>query len=333
MISSSPGPARSRIVGTGRALPARVMSNHDLEKLVDTSEQWILQRTGIRERRILEPELAASDLAAEAAKQACENAGVPPGQVDCIVLATITADVRLPSAAVHVQRKLGAKPGGMAMDLSAACSGFLYALAVVDGFVARGAVRCAVVIGVEVLSRVVDWSDRNTCVLFGDGAGAVVVVPERDGRGLLSAHLFADGAFASLLHIPGGPTQAALATDATQRGHFVEMNGREVFRHAVTNMTAASLCALDANGLGPTDVSCVITHQANLRIIQGVSERANIPLGKFFVNVAEYGNTSSASIPIALDEAVRQSKIVPGDLVLMAALGAGLTWGSALIKW
>jgi 3-oxoacyl-[acyl-carrier-protein] synthase-3 len=308
------------------------MSNRDLEQLVHTSEEWIVQRTGIRERRILESELAASDLATAAARRACEDAGIAPEQIDCIVLATITGDVRLPATAVHVQRKLGARAGGMAMDISAACSGFLYALAVVDGFVTRGAVRCAVVIGVEVLSRVVDWTDRNTCVLFGDGAGAALVVPERDGRGLLSSHLFADGAFADLLHIPGGPTQASRATGASP-AHFVTMNGREVFRHAVTNMTTACVSALRANGVAPEDVSCVIAHQANLRIIEAVAERVGIPIDKFFVNVADYGNTSSASIPIALDEAVRQFKIAPGDLVLMTALGAGLTWGSVLIKW
>jgi 3-oxoacyl-[acyl-carrier-protein] synthase III len=329
---------RSRIVGTGRGIPEKVLTNHDIEKLVDTSDAWIVERTGIRERRILDKSLATSDLAAEAGRKACEKAGIDPATLDCIIVGTVTPDVPFPATAVYVQRKLGARPGGAAFDLSAACAGFLYAMSVADGFIARGTFKRILIIGVEVLSRIIDWSDRNTCVLFGDGAGAAVLVadPEGDkrGRGILSTHIFADGSYADILNIPAGGSRLPVSPDLiAEKKHLVKMNGREVYKHAVKNMSAASATALEANGLSPGDVNWVFAHQANIRIIEGVSQRVGIPMDRFFLNIAKYGNTSSASLPIALDEALEQGKIKDGDLLVLAALGGGLAWGSAALRW
>jgi 3-oxoacyl-[acyl-carrier-protein] synthase-3 len=326
---------RSRIIGTGRGIPPRRMTNADLESMVDTSDAWIVERTGIKERRILDPSLATSDLATEAARGACQSAGLKPADIDCIIVGTVTPDVPFPATATYVQRKLGAPAGGAAFDLSAACAGFLYGLAVADSFIHRGVFKRVMVIGVEILSRIIDWTDRNTCVLFGDGAGAVVLAPEAsDARGVLSTHLYADGSFTDLLYIPGGGTREPLTADAlAARQQYVKMNGREVFKHGVRNMAAASRAALEANGLTPDDVKWVFAHQANLRIIEGVAERVNIPLSRFFLNIERYGNTSSASLPIALDEAVAADKLHPGDILLFAALGGGLSWASACVRW
>jgi 3-oxoacyl-[acyl-carrier-protein] synthase-3 len=326
---------RSRIIGTGRGVPPRRMTNAELESMVDTSDAWIVERTGIRERRILDPSLSTSDLATEAAKNACQAAGVSPAEIDCIIVGTVTPDVPFPATATYVQRKLGAPAGGAAFDLSAACAGFLYGLSVADSFVHRGTFKRVMVIGVEILSRIVDWTDRNTCVLFGDGAGAVIVAPERDDRhGVLSTHLYADGNFTELLYIPAGGAREPLTADGlAARQQYVKMNGREVFKHGVRNMAAASRAALDANNLTPGDVNWVFAHQANLRIIEGVAERVGIPLDKFFLNIERYGNTSSASLPIALDEAVQGNTLRSGDLLLFAALGGGLSWASACVRW
>lgn len=326
---------RSRIVGTGRAIPERRVTNADLEKMVDTSDAWIAERTGIRERRILGPERATSDLATEAAQNACKAAGVNPADVECIIVGTVTPDVPFPSTAAFVQKKLGAKPGGAAFDLSAACAGFLYGLSVADALIGRGQFQRVMVIGVEVLSRIVDWTDRNTCVLFGDGAGAALVMADDEiGRGVLSTHMFADGSHTDLLYIPAGGTRTPLTAEKiAAREQYVKMNGREVFKLGVRNMAAASRVALDANNLQPEDVTWVFAHQANLRIIEGVAERVGISLDRFFVNIEKYGNTSSASLPIALDEAVEQGKVKAGDLLLFTALGGGLAWASAAIRW
>jgi 3-oxoacyl-[acyl-carrier-protein] synthase-3 len=326
---------RSRIAGTGRALPPRVLTNHDLEKMVDTSDAWIVERTGIKERRVLDQPLATSDLATEAGLRACKAAGIDPATIDCIIVGTVTPDMPFPATATFVQKKLGARPGGAAFDLSAACAGFLYGLAVADGFIGRGMFQRVLVIGVEILSRIVDWTDRGTCVLFGDGAGAVVLVPEKEeGRGLLSTHIHADGNYTDALCIPAGGTKTPLTPDlVAAKQQFVKMNGREVFRHAVRNMASASLAALDANGLKAADVNWVFAHQANLRILEGVAERVGIPLERFFLNIEKYGNTSSASLPIVLDEAVEQGKLRAGDIVLFSALGGGLAWGAAVMRW
>ncbi len=327
---------RSRIVGTGRGVPDKVLTNADLEKIVETSDSWIVERTGIRERRILEESRATSDLATEAGLRACKAAGVDPASVDCIIVGTVTPDVKFPATAVYVQRKLGARPGGAAFDVSAACSGFLYAMAIADGFIGRGMFKRVLIIGVEILSRIVNWKDRNTAVLFGDGAGAALLVPEAEseGRGILSTHLFADGNFTDILHIPAGGTRQPLTPELMAAGeHLVRMNGREVYKHAVKNMTAAAAAALEANQLRADQVTTVFAHQANIRIIEGVAQRAGIPMDRFFLNIARYGNTSSATLPISLDEALEQGRVKAGDILLFTALGGGLAWGSAVVRW
>jgi len=327
--------ASSRILGTGRGVPPKVLTNDDLSRMMDTSDEWIYSRTGIRERHILDPSLAASDLATEAARAACQKAGVDPAEVDCIIVGTVTGDCPFPATAAFVQKKLGAKPGGCAFDLSAACAGFLYGMALADNFIRRGQFRRVIVIGVEVLSRIVDWSDRSTCVLFGDGSGAVLMGPEEDPkRGVLSTHLFTDGSLTdSLLQPAGGSREPITPAAIAEKRHFVKMNGREVYKHAVKNMAQASKLALESNGLTTDDVTWVLAHQANLRIIEGVSERVGIGLERFYLNVERYGNTSSASVPTALDEAVELGKIKRGDLLLMTALGGGLSWASAAVRW
>lgn len=328
-------PASSRILGTGRGVPPKVLTNAELSRMVDTSDAWIVERTGIRERHILDPALAASDLATEAGRNACLKAGISPAEVDCIIVGTISGDCPFPSTATFVQRKLGAAPGGCAFDLSAACAGFIYGLSIADAFIRRGQFRRVLVIGVEVLSRIIDWQDRSTCVLFGDGAGAVLLGPEPEaGRGILSTHLFADGTFTEVLLQPaGGSREPLTAAGIADKRNLVKMNGREVYKHAVRNMAQASKLALEHNGLQPADVTWVVAHQANLRIIEGVSERVAIPLDRFFLNVERYGNTSSASVPTALDEACELGKLRTGDVVLMTALGGGLAWASAVMRW
>lgn len=326
---------RARVVGTGSALPGRRLTNADLEKMVQTSDEWIVERTGIHERRILEEGQAASDLAATACRRACEAANVPPTDVDCVIVGTVTADMTMPSCAALVAHKIGCRPGTPAFDVAAACAGFLYGLSVADAFVARGSYRHILVVGVEVLSRIIDWSDRSTCVLFGDGAGAALVTAESDGkRGLLSSHLHADGSLAKDLCIPAGGSAEPLTAQAlAEKRNKVTMNGREVFRYAVKNLSAACEQALAHNHLTADDVNLVVAHQANLRIVEGVAARVGVPLERFFLNLSRYGNTSSASVPIALDEAVRQGKCKINDNVLMCAFGGGFAWGSAVMRW
>jgi 3-oxoacyl-[acyl-carrier-protein] synthase-3 len=314
-------------------VPERVLTNDDLSKMVATNDDWIRERTGIRERRILEDGRSTSDLCNEAARSALKMAELDASEIDCIIVGTISPDMPMPAVAVTVQQKIGAKACA-AFDLSAACAGFIYGLSVADSFVKAGQFKRVLVIGVEVLSRVVDWTDRNTCVLFGDGAGAVVVVPSSDERGILSTHLYADGAGMPYLNIPGGGSIEPPSVKTVEgKRHFVKMNGKPVFTHAVKNISAASKTALEANGKTGADLDWVIAHQANLRILESVAERTEIPLSKFYLNIHKYGNTSSASIPIALDEAVREGKVQPNHLLLMSALGAGLSWGSALVRF
>ena len=324
---------RALIAGTGRGVSDRVLANADLEKMVDTSDSWIMERTGIRERRIIQPGQRTSDLATTAGREACAKAGIDPKTLDCIIITTVTPDSPLPATAVHVQRKLGAN-GCAAFDIAAACAGFIYGLAIGDAFIQKGQYRRILLVGVEVLSPVIDWEDRNTCVLFGDGAGAVVLVPGEDGdRGVWSTHLYADGAMAEHIRIPGGGTaMPATAETVANREHFVKMNGREVFKHAVRNMGRAALTALEHNHLTVAQIDKVVAHQANMRIIEGVAKQLGVGLDRFFLNIEKYGNTSSASIPIALDEAIAAGAIKQGDLLLMAALGAGFSWGSAVVK-
>jgi len=326
---------RARIAGTGRATPEKVLTNDDLAKMVATSDEWINERTGIRQRRILEEGRTTSDLASEAGRRACETAEIDPKEVDCIIVATISPDMPMPAVAVTVQQKLGITGQCPSFDISAACAGFIYGMSVADSFIKCGQFKRVLVIGVEILSRLVDWTDRNTCVLFGDGAGAALLVPhEGDDRGILSTHLFADGAGVPFLNIPGGGSaEPTTAKTVEAKRHFVKMQGKPVFTHAVKNISSAAKTALEANGKTAADVDWVVAHQANLRILEGVAERVGVPLDKFYLNIHKYGNTSSASIPIALDEAAREGKVKPGDLILMAALGAGLSWGSALVRF
>ncbi len=325
---------RSRIIGTGRAVPPKVLTNADLSRMVDTSDAWIVERTGIRERHILDASQSASDLATEACRNACLKAGVDPSAVDCIIVGTVTGDCPFPATATFVQKKLGAAPSGCAFDLSAACAGFLYGMSIADSFIRTGQFKRVLVVGVEVLSRIIDWTDRATCVLFGDAAGAVLMSASDGPSGVLSTHLFADGSLAEILWQPvGGSREPATPEALAARRQYVQMNGREVYKHAVRNMASGAKTALDTNGLTASDVTWVIAHQANIRILEGVSERVGIPMDRFFTNVDRYGNTSSASVPSALDEAIEQGKIRSGDILLFAALGGGLAWASGVARW
>jgi len=325
-------------LGTGRYVPAKVLTNGDLEKLVDTSDAWITERTGIRERRIAKDGENTSDMATAAGRAALEAAGVAAADLDMIIVATVTGDSPMPATAVHVQAKLGVS-NIPAFDLSAACAGFLYGLSIADQFIRTGQMRHVLLVGVELLSRVLNWRDRTTCVLFGDGAGAVVLGPAdakasaAEARGVISTKLFTDGSLASSLMIPGGGSQMPLSHHGLDEAQDkVQMVGRDVFKVAVKNLTSASKAAVDVAGLTPADIDWVVAHQANMRILTQVAQRLDIPLERFVINIERYGNTSSASVPIALDEAVRDGRIKPGQTVLMCALGAGISWGSALVR-
>ncbi|PWC33092.1 beta-ketoacyl-ACP synthase III [Azospirillum sp. TSO35-2] len=320
---------RSRVLGCGIHLPANVVSNHDLEQRVDTTDEWIVQRTGIKSRHIAAEGENTSDLAIAAATRALEHAGVPASSIDCIILATTTPDNTFPATATKVQAALGT--AGFAMDIQAVCAGFVYALSVADNFLRNRQARRALVIGAETFSRLLDWNDRTTCVLFGDGAGAVVL-EGYEGRGdsadqgLLSAHLHSDGSQYGLLYVDGG------ASSTGTIGH-VRMHGQEIFRHAVSKLSAVVEEALVANGLEASDVDWLVPHQANRRIIDGLARKMKLAPEKVVLTVDRHGNTSAASIPLALGEAVADGRIKRGDLVLMEAIGGGLTWGSALIRW
>lgn len=325
----------SVILGTGSYTPARVLTNDDLAHMVDTSDEWIRTRTGIRERRIAAADEASSDMGVEAAQRALDDAGLRAADIDLLIVATITPDTPMPACACFVQHKLGVPAHAACFDLNAACSGFLYALDTACALLGSGRYRKALVIGVEKLSNVVDWRDRTTCVLFGDGAGAAVLgLSEAADRGLLGTRLGCDGASADLLCIPNGGSRAPATCESIEaRNHCIQMKGREVFKLAVRGMDEAAREILEQHGLRADQISLVIPHQANLRIIEAISEYLELPLDRFFINVDRYGNTSAASIPIALDEARRAGRLRAGDLVLLVAFGAGLTYGSALIRW
>ncbi len=324
---------RARILGTGGYLPPKVLTNHDLEKIVDTSHDWIVARTGIEQRHVVEEE-TTSDLATRAAQQALQEAGLDPRELDLVIVATATPDMPFPSTACLVQDRLGARRA-FAFDLSAVCTGFIYALAVADQFIRTGSARYAVVIGAEVFSKIIDWTDRATCVLFGDGAGAVVIGPSEDPeRGILSTHLHADGAMWDLICLPGGGSRFPPSESTIQgRLHYVKMKGNETFKVAVRTLEEAAVEALKANGKTAADLDLLVPHQANLRILRAIAERLGVEMERVMINVQRVGNTSAASVPLALDEAVRTARVQPGDLVLLAAFGAGLTWGSALLRW
>lgn len=320
------------IIGLGIHLPERVLTNFDLEKMVDTSDEWIRTRTGVRERRIAPKGESASDLGKRAALAAIEDANLKPQDIDLIIVATITPDMFFPSTACMIQYQIGAQCA--AFDVAAACSGFPYALAVAEGFIKGGMYRNVLVVGAEVLSNFIDWKDRSTCVLFGDGAGAAVVSEVKDGHGIKAIYLGADGSQGDLLKIPGGGSRIPSSEESVKAGlHYLKMQGTEIFKLAVRRMEEAIQEILKRGGLTPEDVDCVIPHQANLRILQAVGERVGIPIEKIFVNVERYGNMSSASTVVALYEAVKQGKIKKGSNVVLVAFGGGITWASCLIKW
>ncbi|WP_447730639.1 beta-ketoacyl-ACP synthase III [Pseudoxanthomonas suwonensis] len=320
----------SRIAGTGSYLPEKVVTNDDLAKVVDTSDEWIRTRTGIRERRVAAEGQATSDMAYEAALKAIEAAGMEASEIDLIVVGTTTPDVIFPSTACLVQQKLGIA-GCAAFDVNAACSGFVFALSVADKFIRTGTVRNALVIGAETLTRIVDWNDRTTCVLFGDGAGAVVLKADSE-TGILSTHLHADGSKRELLHCPAG-VSSGFDKDAHNAGVRILMAGNEVFKHAVKALDSVVDETLDANGLGRGDLDWLIPHQANLRIIEATAKRLEMPMDRVVVTVDRHGNTSAGSVPLALDEAVRSGRVQRGQLLLLEAFGGGFTWGSALLRY
>ena len=321
------------LLGTGRYLPDRVVTNKDLEEMVDTSDEWIRDRTGIRERRIADDDVWASDMGAAAARRAMEAAGVEPGEVDLLIVSTATPDRWLPSTACDIQARLGAG-NAVAFDLMAACSGWLYGLSMAEGYLLASRGEIALVVAAEKMSSIVDWTDRSTCVLFGDGAGAAVLRRAQTDRGILAAHHRSDGNLAELLYRPaGGAAQPLTPERVAAREHLVHMSGREVFKNAVRSMCEASDMALKHAGLTAGEVDLMVPHQANIRIIQATAKYAGICMDDVYVNVDRYGNMSSASIPVALDEAQEEGRLKSGDIVLAPAFGAGLTWSAMAFRW
>jgi 3-oxoacyl-[acyl-carrier-protein] synthase-3 len=332
VISSATSNGRVSITGIGAKAPKRVMTNDELARIVDTSDEWIVERTGIRERRVAAPDEALSDLALPASKDALEQAGVQPSALDLIVVATVTPDMMFPSTGAILADQLGAKDAA-AYDLSAGCTGFVYAIAQAHGMVASGLVDQALVVGGDVLSRIVDWEDRSTCVLFGDGAGAVVLERVNEG-GFLGFELGADGSGGLQLYMPAGGSRApATAETVATRQHFAKMNGREVFKFATRVLVDSAEKVLGECDVAVDEVDVYVPHQANMRIIDHARKKLGIPEDRTVVNVDRYGNTSSGSIPLALDDAKADGRLVAGEMVLMTGMGAGLTWGSALIEW
>ena len=325
---------RSLIAGTGSYVPDKVLTNADLERMVETSDSWIVERTGIRERRIVAPHQATSDLALEATRRALEDAGLAPEDIELIVVGTVTPDYPWPSTAAVLQGRLGNKKA-FAFDVSAACAGSLYALSIADRYVATGAVRNALVLGAEALTKITDFRDRNTCILFGDGAGAMVLRPTDDPRrGVTTIRLHADGSLVPILLQPGGGSRDPISEKVIrEKSHYVKMNGREVFKVAVRALEDVSREVLAAERLAPGDVDCVIAHQANKRILDATLHRLAIPPERCFMNLEKYGNTSSASVPMTLDEARRAGWLEPGDVILMMAIGGGMAWGAGVVRW
>lgn len=323
----------SRIAGLGRYVPRRVLTNADLERMVDTTDEWITVRTGIKERRVAAPEEATSDLALEAAREALERAGLDAADLDLILVGTASPDMIFPATACLVQERLGAKRAG-AVDVSAACSSFVYALGLAHAQIVAGLAERVLVVGADTLSRITNWKDRATCVLFGDSAGAAVVVPSDSQAGLLSFWLGADGGGSSLLSLPAGGSRLPASYETVERAqHYIHMNGPEVFKFASRIIPRAIEEACQRAGVSADEVDLFIPHQANVRIIQAAAERLRQPLEKFYVNVHKYGNTSSASVPVALYEAVEEGRVKPGDLVVLVAFGGGLTWASCALRW
>ncbi len=319
----------TRIAGTGGYLPEKVLSNHDLEKMVDTSDEWIVDRTGIRKRHIAADDETTCDLAEHAARRAMSAAGKEAHDIDLVIVATTTPDQIFPSTACLLQQRLGIR-GCAAFDVQAVCTGFVYALGIADKFIKTGSARCALIVGAETLSRIVDWTDRDTCVLFGDGAGAVIVEASSE-PGVISSHLHADGKYAELLQVPAGISGGL--TQLADAGAFIEMRGNEVFKVAVKTLGRIVDETLDHNGMSKSDIDWLIPHQANIRIIKATARKLRMSMDHVVVTVDEHGNTSAASVPLALDEAVRGGRIKRGEILLLEAFGGGFTWGSVLLKY
>lgn len=321
------------IVGTGSYVPDRVLSNADLEKMVDTTDEWITTRSGIKERRIAPDYMCTSDMGAEAARRAMEQAGVREDEIDLIICATITPDMPFPSTACLIQQKLGAKKAA-AFDVEAACSGFLYGVEIGQQFITSGTYDTVLVVGAEKLSTIVDWTDRQTCVLFGDGAGAAILRSRGDEHGILTTCMGADGSQADILLMPAGGAKYPASKESVSAGmHHLKMAGKEVFKNAVIAMQTAAEEALEKCNLTIADIKCVIPHQANIRILEAIADRLGVPMEKVYVNLHRYGNVSAASVAIALDEAAREGRFQRGDLILLVVFGSGLTWASCVIQW
>jgi len=321
------------ITGTGSYLPQKEITNFDLEKTVDTTDEWIKTRTGISKRRVADDKTATSDLATEAAKRAIEDARLSPEDIDLIIVATVTPDMAFPSTACIVQKNIGATKAA-AFDIEAACSGFVYGITIGEQFIKSGVYKNVLVIGAETLSKILNWKDRNTCVLFGDGAGAAILQPVEEGYGILSSTLGADGASGDYLTQPAGGSRIPASLESIENNlHYVQMDGSEVFKFAVRIMAKSALQAIENSGLNINDIDYMIPHQANIRIIEAAAKRLKIDMDKVYVNLNNYGNMSAASVPVALDEAVRKDNIKAGDIVTLVAFGGGLTWGSSVIKW
>lgn len=322
------------IKGVGKYLPDKILTNKDLENMVDTSDKWITTRTGIKQRRIADDKIAVSDMGYEAAKKAISDADLQPEDIDMIIVATITADMFFPSTACLIQKNLGIKSVVAAFDISAACTGFTYAVSIGEKFVKSGQYKNILIVGTEKLSSITDWEDRNTCVLFGDGAGACVLSKSEDGNGILSSYLRADGNYANLLKVPaGGSRMPASHETIDQKLHYLKMEGTELFKVAVRRMKESIKMGLKKAGLSYDDIDVIIPHQANIRILKAVSRAIKVPVEKFFINIQKYGNMSGASTAVALAEAVEEGFIKKGDLVVLVAFGGGLVWGGNIIKW
>ena len=340
MISSPPHPRRSNktsrtvsIIGTGSYVPERILTNPELEKIVETSDEWIRTRTGILERRIAAPEEATSDMATKAALAAMSQAEVEAEQIDLIIVATVTPDMFFPATSCWVQKKLGAVRAAC-FDVSAACSGFLYAMEIAQQFISNHVYNTVLIIGADKLTSIVDWSDRNTCVLFGDGAGAAILRNRGEAHGVIATHMGSDGEFTDILFMPGGGSRNPITSgNVDQKLNTIKMLGKETYKQAVTAMSNAADRALEAAGLKYDDIACVIPHQANMRIIEAIAHRMRLPMDKFYVNLEKYGNTSAAAVAIALDEAHRSGRFKIGDYILLVVFGGGLTWASTVIQW
>lgn len=324
---------RAKIIGTGKSLPKKVLTNLELEKMVDTSDEWIRTRTGIIERRITAQNEATSDLAIRASQEALENAHISPDEIDMILACTCTPDMVFPSVGCLVQSALGAK-NAAAMDISAACSGFIYGLATAKSYIESGMAKKILLIGVDTLSKITNWNDRSTCILFGDGAGAAVLSAENGDSGILSVYMASDGTQSDILKVPAGGSRIPINLEVLEnKSHMIQMDGPEVYKFAVTKMVEASLKALEMAGKKPADLKLIIPHQANKRIIESVAKRLHMNGNSVFVNLEKYGNMSAATTIVALDEAQKEGRIQQGDLVELVAFGAGLTWGAAVIRW